>query len=86
VIFILVEGTQQLVAALVLSSGLAAVGAGAADVGGPAPAWTLEAVLNQPGWQVGSVAYARDGKRLVVGGTGGHVRMYAQPRSSPAAL
>jgi RNA polymerase sigma factor (sigma-70 family) len=38
--------------------------------------WARRATLKHTGWLVGSVAYSRDGKQLVVGGTDGHVRAY----------
>ncbi len=38
--------------------------------------WKERAVLKQPGWLAGSVAYTVDGKMLVVGGIGGHVQAY----------
>jgi len=66
---------MQRIATLGLLSGLAIATAGAVRAEG-GPAWAPGAVLEQTGWQVGSVAYSRDGRRLVAGGTGGHVRMY----------
>jgi RNA polymerase sigma factor (sigma-70 family) len=40
-------------------------------------AWKERPVLETPGWLPGSLAYAPDGKALVVGGTGGKVIAYA---------